>query len=39
MVCCVLMAAVFAGAMSVRAALFGRRDGRAQAWRLDGDGR
>ncbi len=39
MACCVLMAAIFAGAMSVKAAPFGRCDGRAQGWRLDGDGR
>ncbi len=35
MACCVLMAALFAGAMSVKAALFGRRHNQAQAWRLE----
>ncbi len=35
MACCVLIAAIFAGAMSLKAALFGRRDRHAQAWRLE----
>lgn len=37
MACCVFMAAIFAGALSIKAALFGKADGRAQDWRLETD--
>lgn len=37
MACCVLMAVLFAGVLGVNSTLFGRRNDRAQSWRLDGD--
>jgi len=34
MACCAAMAAIFGAALSLKAALFGRRKDRAQEWRL-----
>ena len=35
MACCVVMAAVFAAVLGLKARLFGKSTGEAQAWRLE----